>query len=252
MTTSPRLKGRVALVTGASRGLGRATALALSREGAHVILCARTQGALEDLDDEIQSGGGTATILKLDLRAGDRIDQLGPTLYQRWGKLDILVAAAAILGPLSPLPHVTADAWGAVIDINLNANWRLIRTLDPLLRLSDAGQAIFVTCAEGSGAHAYWGPYAVSKAGLEALARTYAAELETTKVHVSVADPGPVRTGLRAKAFPGEDPKTLPAPADVAPFLVELALPSATAKGEVATYRDWKSAKSVLVSSNDA
>jgi NAD(P)-dependent dehydrogenase (short-subunit alcohol dehydrogenase family) len=252
MKSPHRLKGRVALVTGASRGIGRAAALCLAREGAHVVISARTQGALEDLDDEIQSFGGTATILKLDLRAGDRIDQLGPTLYQRWGKLDILVAAAGMLGPLSPLPHVTADAWSMVIDTNLNANWRLIRSLDPLLRLSDGGRAIFVTTSEASGVNAYWGPYAVSKAGLEALARTYAAEMAATAARVSIVDPGPVRTNLRAKAFPGEDPKTLPSPEEVAPLFVDLALPAATANGQIVKFRDWKRAQLELTSSNDA
>jgi NAD(P)-dependent dehydrogenase (short-subunit alcohol dehydrogenase family) len=252
MKSPKQLKGRLALVTGASRGLGRAVALALAREGAQIIISARTEGGLEEVDDEIRAVGGKATILKLDLRAGDRIDQLGPTLYQRFGKLDIFVGAAGILGPLSPLPHVTADAWSAVIDINLNANWRLIRTLDPLLRLSDAGRAIFVTSGAAAGDTAYWGPYAVSKAGLETLGRTYAAECATTNVQVSVIDPGPMRTAMRAKAFPGEDPLTLPAPDEVAPLFVDVALPSATANGEVVAFSAWKQAQGSLTSNNDA
>jgi NAD(P)-dependent dehydrogenase (short-subunit alcohol dehydrogenase family) len=252
MKSPKQLNGRLALVTGASRGLGRAVALAFAREGAQVIICGRAEGALEEVDDEIRSVGGKATILKLDLRAGDRIDQLGPTLYQRFGKLDIFVASAGILGPLSPLPHVTAEAWSAVIDINLNANWRLIRTLDPLLKISDAGRAIFVTSGAAAGDTAYWGPYAVSKAGLQTLATTYAAECATTRIQVSVINPGPVRTAMRAKAFPGEDPLTLPAPEEVAPLFVDLALPSAALNGEVVSFKAWKQSRQSQTSNNDA
>lgn len=231
-----RFEDRVALVTGASRGLGRAMALALAREGAHVVIAARSTASLEDLDDEIRAAGGTATILRLDLRAHDTLDQLGPLLYQRWGKLDILVAAGAILGALSPLPHVTSDAWDAVIDINLSANWRLIRTLDPLLKKAKDARVLIATAGEAKGELAYWGPYAVSKAGLEALARTYAAEVENTEVRVTLLDPGPMRTGLRAKAFPGEDKSRLADPDDVAAFALPLLLPEATENGRVIRY----------------
>lgn len=234
-----RLKGRLALVTGASRGLGRATALALAREGAHVIITARTEGALEEVDDEIRAVFGTATILRLDLKKGDMIDQLGPTIYQRWGKLDILVANAGILGPLAPLSHISADNWTSVIDSNLTANWRLIRTLDPVLKLSDQGRAIFVSSGAAKKCRAYWGPYAVSKAGLEALARTYAAECENTPIRVNLVNPGPIRTAMRSKAFPGENPLTLPEPKEVARLLVELALPDVEANGEMFSYHDW-------------
>lgn len=223
MTSSTNLTGRTALVTGASRGIGRQVALALARAGAHVIVTARTQGALEELDDEIAAVGGSSTILQLDLRRGDRIDQLGPTLFQRWPHIDILVANAGLLGPLSPLPHVTTDGWQMVLDVNLSANWRLIRTLDPLLKRAEAGRAIFVSAGAASATSAYWGPYAVSKAGLEALARTYALECANTAVRVSIVDPGPVRTLMRAKAYPGEDPMSLTAPEEVAPLFVELA-----------------------------
>jgi NAD(P)-dependent dehydrogenase (short-subunit alcohol dehydrogenase family) len=243
MTLEKRLKGRLALVTGASRGLGRAAALALAREGASVIITARSQGALEALDDEIRSLRGQATILALDLRHWDRIDQLGPTIYQRWGKLDIFVASAGILGPLSPLPHVTADSWAAVMDIDLNANWRLIRTLDPVLKASDAGRAIFVSSGAARNCRAYWGPYSVAKAGLEALARTYAAECESTPVRVNAVDPGAMRTGMRAKAYPGEDPATLPDPSEIAPLIVALSLPTSTRNGETILYREWKTAE---------
>ncbi len=243
MGKAKRLKGRLAFVSGASRGLGRATALALAREGAHVIVSARASGALEDLDDEIRAVGGAATLLALDLRKADRLDQLGPTIFQRWDKLDILVANAGILGPLSPLPHVTADAWTAVMDINLSANWRLIRTFDPLLQRSDAGRAVFISSSAATAKNAYWGPYAVSKAGLEALAKTYAHENANTAVRVNVADPGPMATAMRAKAFPGEDPATIPKPADVAAMVLEMCLPSEQRNGEIVRYREWSKAK---------
>lgn len=233
----PRLADRIALITGASRGIGRAVALALARAGAHVIIAARRVGALEALDDEIRQFGGTATLVQLDLTVGEKIDVLGPTIYERWGHLDILVANAGILGPISPLPHVTEDAWDAVMTTNLTANWRLIRSIDPLLRRSDAGRGIFVTSGAADAKHAYWGPYAVSKAGLEALVKTYARELANTKVRVNLVNPGPIATEMRAKAFPGEDQATLLAPADVAPLFVELADPGLSANGKVFNFR---------------
>jgi NAD(P)-dependent dehydrogenase (short-subunit alcohol dehydrogenase family) len=251
MASPARLKDRLALVTGASRGLGRAMALALAREGAHIIATARTTGALEELDDEIRAAGAQATILRLDLRAGDKLDQLGPVIFQRWGKLDILVAAGGVLGPLSPLAHVAADAWEMVLETNLTANWRLIRTLDPLLKRSDAGRALFVTAAAAAADAAYWGPYAVSKAGLEALAKSYAAELANTPVRVAVLDPGPMRTNLRAKAFPGEDRSKLADPSDVARFATELVLPSFKANGSLHRYNAGPN-PAPLAASNDA
>jgi NAD(P)-dependent dehydrogenase (short-subunit alcohol dehydrogenase family) len=240
MTTEKRLKGRIALVTGASRGIGRAVALALAREGAHVIITSRLVGALEALDDEIRALGGSSTLLQLDLKKGDKVDQLGPTIFQRWGHLDILVGNAGTLGPLSPLGHVTETAWEDVIATNLTANWRLIRGLDPLLRRSTAGRAVFVTSGASSGKYAYWGPYAVSKAGLEALARTYAAEVENSPVRVNLVNPGPMRTQMRAKAFPGENPETLPAPDEIAPLFVELAAPQCAFNGHLFNFREWK------------
>lgn len=230
------LKGRIALVTGASRGIGRAVAKALARRGAHIIATARSTAALEDLDDEIRAEGGAATLLPLDLRKSDRIDTIGPTVFQRWGHLDILVANAGTLGPLSPLPHVTADAWDMVMKVNLEANWRLIRTLDPLLQRAEAGRAVFVSSGAAHGMHAYWGPYAVSKAGLEALARTWADELARTHVRVNIVDPGPTRTAMRTKAFPGEDPMTLPAPQEVAELIASLTLPTETRNGELVRF----------------
>jgi NAD(P)-dependent dehydrogenase (short-subunit alcohol dehydrogenase family) len=231
------LAGRIGLVTGASRGIGRAVALALSRAGAHVLLAARTSGALEELDDEVRTNGGSATIVQLDLRKPDRIDALGPSIFERWGKLDVLVANAGVLGPLSPLAHITNDAWADVIDINLNANWRLIRTLDPLLRRSDAGRAIFVSSGAARAKNPFWGPYAVSKAALEALVKTYAHEIESTAVRANIINPGPIRTAMRAKAFPGEDPATLATPTDLAPLFVEMASPTFTGNGQIMTFK---------------
>ena len=204
-----------------------------------MVITARTVGGLEELDDEIRAAGGKATLLPLDLRNGEKIDQIGPTLFQRWGKLDILVACGGILGPLSPLHHVTEDAWEAVIDINLSANWRLIRTLDPLLKRSEAGRAVFVTSGAAGGKYAYWGPYAVSKAGLETLVKTYAKELADTTVRANLVDPGGVATQMRAKAFPGEDPKTLPAPEELVPLFLELVSPAVPLNGDIVHFREW-------------
>jgi len=233
MEQSKRLAGRLALVTGATRGIGRAVALAYAREGAHVILVGRTSGALEEIDDELRAAGRAATLLTLNLKHHDKIDALGPTIFQRWGKLDILVGNAGILGPLSPLGHVTADAWNDVIQINLTANWRLIRTLDPLLRRSDAGRAIFVTSGAAVRPRAYWGPYAASKAGLEALVKVYADEVANTSVRANLINPGPTRTAMRAKAFPGEDAAGLKTPEDIVATFVRLAEATCTDNGKV-------------------
>jgi len=235
-----RLDGRIALVTGASRGIGRAVALALAREGAHVIITGRTVGALEELDDEIQAAGGSATIMQLDLKKLDKVDQIGPTLYQRWGRLDILVGNAGMLGTLTPLAHVTDAAWTDVMAVNLTANWKLMRTLDPLLQRSDAGRAIFVTSGAAAKSTAYWGLYAATKSALETLVKTYAAENATTKVRANLINPGATRTNMRAKAFPGEDAATLPTPDEIAPLFVELALASCERSGEVVDYRRWR------------
>jgi NAD(P)-dependent dehydrogenase (short-subunit alcohol dehydrogenase family) len=227
--TSPsrRLADRLALVTGATRGIGRAVALAYAREGAHLILVGRTAGALEEVDDEIRAVGGNATLLTLDLKAQDKIDAIGPTIYQRWSKLDILVGNAGILGPLSPLGHVTADAWNEVLEINLTANWRLIRTLDPLLRRSEAGRAIFLSSGAATS------PRAASKAGLEALVKVYADEVANTPVRVNLVNPGPTRTAMRAKAFPGEDPASLKPPDHVVETCIKLALPGCADNGKL-------------------
>lgn len=235
MTASPpRLAGRIALVTGATRGIGRAVAIALAKEGAHLILTGRTAGALEEVDDDIRKVTGRkdgVTLVTLNFKHGDKIDALGPTLFNRFGKLDILVGNAGILGPLSPLGHISTENFTEVIDINLVANWRLIRTLDPLLQLADAGRALFVTSGASAAKNAYWGPYAISKAGLEALVKTYAHEVASTKVRANLISPGPIRTHMRAKAFPGEDEATLKTPEDVAPSFVPFLLPECQHNG---------------------
>lgn len=224
------------MITGASRGIGRAVALAYAREGAHVVLVARTVGGLEEVDDEIRALGSSATLAPLDLRDGEKVDGLGPTIYQRWGRLDIVVGNAGILGPSSPLSHISDEDWQEALDINLTANWRLIRTADPLLRRSDAGRAIFVTSNAAKSAKAYRGPYSITKAALDALVRTYAAEVATTDVKVNLISPGPTATAMRAQAMPGEDPATLPSPDDLTELFVELASPECRKHGEIVDF----------------
>jgi NAD(P)-dependent dehydrogenase (short-subunit alcohol dehydrogenase family) len=229
---APAFEGRIALVTGASRGIGRALALALAGAGAHVVAVARTKGALEELDDEVRALGGSATLVPLNLVHGDKVDQLGPSLHPRFGRLDMLVANAGILGPLSPLTHIRTADWQRVIDVNLTANWRLIRSLDPLLRLAPAGRAVFVTSSAARVPEAYWGPYAVSKAGLEALVRCYAAEVASTAVRANLLDPGVARTKLRQQAFPGEPPAAQAEPKHLAPVLLDMLSPGYAVSGE--------------------
>jgi NAD(P)-dependent dehydrogenase (short-subunit alcohol dehydrogenase family) len=230
------LADRIALVTGASRGIGYATALALAKAGAHVVAVARTVGGLEELDDAIKGAGGSATLVPLDLKDYEGTDRLGLALHERFGRLDALVANAGILGPLSPLGHVEAKAWDDVMAVNVTANWRLICAMDPLLKFSDAGRVVFVSSGVATLPLAYWGPYAVSKAALEALARTYAAETASTNVRINVLTPGPVRTRMRAQAMPGEDPMTLETPDQVADKIVELCLPSTHQSGKLYAY----------------
>jgi len=229
-----RLAGKIALVTGASRGIGAAVAERFAAEGAHLVLAARTTGGLEEIDDKIRASGGTAaTLVPLDLRDVVKIDELAAAIYQRFGRLDILVGNAAEFGTFSPLGHIDPKLWGEIIDLNLTANWRLIRAMDPLLRAAEHGRAIFVTSGIARAPRAYWGPYAVSKAGLEALVKTYAAEIEKTRVRANLIGPGVVRTRLRARVFPGEDPMALPPPESVAEAFVQLALPECERNGEV-------------------
>ncbi len=237
---SPPLADRVALVTGASRGIGYATALALAKAGAHIVALARTVGGLEELDDAIKSAGGSATLVPLDLKDYAGIDRLGLALRGRFGRLDVLVGNAGILGPLSPLGHVDVKTWDEVMAVNVTANWRLICAMDPLLRLSEAGRAVFVSSGVAALALAYWGPYAVSKAALETLARTYAAETATTNVRINLFTPGPIRTRIRAQAFPGEDPMTLETPDKVADSIVRLCLPSMQESGKLYAYQDGR------------
>jgi NAD(P)-dependent dehydrogenase (short-subunit alcohol dehydrogenase family) len=233
-----RLANRVALVTGASRGIGRAIALELAREGAHVIAVARTTGALEALDNEIVKLGGTATLVPMDLKDGPAFPRLAGAIAERWKKLDILIGNAGVLGgPLTPVTGINPKNWIEAVDINVNANLRLIQFLDPLLKASDAGRAIFVTSGAATNIRAYWGVYSATKAALDVLIKTYAAECATTNVRVNLFSPGPVRTGMRAKAFPGEDPMTLPTPEEVAPQAVALGLPVETRNGEIVAFK---------------
>lgn len=228
-----RLQGRLALITGASRGIGAAVAQRFAAEGAQVILTARTVGGLEEVDDRIRAeGGSAATLVPLDLRDFDKIDALGASLYDRFGKLDVLVGNAGILGTLSPTGHIDPATWQAVMDTNVTANFRLIRSLDPLLRRSEAGRAIFVTSGAGAQPFAYWGAYGASKAALEMLVRVYAAETAKTEVRVNLLSPGVVRTNMRAQAFPGEDPQSLPPPEAVTDLFVELASAGCRRHGE--------------------
>jgi NAD(P)-dependent dehydrogenase (short-subunit alcohol dehydrogenase family) len=231
--TSSRLKDRIALITGASRGIGRAVALTFAREGAHVLLLARPRNALEEVDDQIRAVGGRASLIPLDLADGKAIDALGPTLYERFGRLDVLVGNAAILGRLMPLTHIPSEHWERALAINLTANWRLIRTLDPLLRRSDAGRVIFVTSGVARSARAYWAPYSVTKAALETLAKTYADETADSPIKVNIIDPGATATRMRAEAYPGEDQITLRTPEAVAEAFVPLAMPDWKETGEM-------------------
>ncbi len=231
------LSGRIALVTGASRGIGRAAAIALGGAGAHVICVARTVGGLEETDDAIVKAGGTATLVPLNLKDFAAIDRLGASIFERWKKLDAFLGNAGLLGALTPLAQLDPKLFGEVLDINVTANWRLIRSLDPLLRQSEAGRALFVTSGAARKHTPYWGAYAMSKAALESLALSYAAECEGTKVKVNLLNPGPVRTAMRAKAMPGEDPSSLARPEQVASLIVELLSPGNEKNGELVNFR---------------
>ncbi|MBN8940937.1 MAG: SDR family NAD(P)-dependent oxidoreductase [Rhizobiales bacterium] len=235
MTDKP-LSGRVACITGASRGIGRATALLLAEAGAHVVAVARTQGGLESLDDAIRQAGGTATLVPLDIKDGDGLDRLGLAIHERWGKLDVLVANGAILGPISPLGHVTPKEWDHTVAVNLTAQWRLIRSFDPLLQQSDAGRAVFVSSGASWRNRAFWGPDSATKAALKSLALTYAAENVNNPLRVNLLNPGPIRTAMRAQAMPGEDPATLEAPEGPAGAILALCLPSVTETAMIYDY----------------
>jgi len=226
MTDLQDLAGRVVLVTGASRGIGYAAAKNAAARGAHVIAVARTVGGLEELDDEIQDLGSSTTLVPLDLADADAIDRLGAAIFERWGQLDGLIGNAGVLGVLSPLPHIEPKEWDKAFRINVTANYRLLRSCDLLLRQSDAGRAVFVSSGAATSARPYWGLYAATKAALDAMVTSYAGEMAITSVKANVFYPGQVRTAMRAKAMPGEDPATLPTPDEIAPKLVDLVSPS--------------------------
>jgi NAD(P)-dependent dehydrogenase (short-subunit alcohol dehydrogenase family) len=234
------LAGRIALITGASRGSGYATGIALARAGAHVVAVARTVGGLEELDDAVRAAGSAATLVPLDMRDYDGLYRLAAALNERHGRLDALVGNAAIAGVPSPLDHIEPKAWDEAFAVNVTANWHLIRAMDPLLRRSDAGRAVFVTSRASTLARAYWAPYSVSKAALDVLVRTYAAETSSTAVRVNLFDPGATRTRMRAMVMPGEDPMTLPTPAEVAEQIIGLCLPGFAETGKLYEFRSGK------------
>ena len=238
MSDMPDLSGRVALVTGASRGIGYFLAKELAAAGAHVVAVARTVGGLEELDDEIRAAGGQATLVPLDLTDMAGIDRLGGAIHERWGKLDVLVANAGILGIIAPVGHVEAKVFEKVMAVNVTATWRMIRSVDPLLKLSDAGRAIVMSSGAAHSARAYWGPYAASKAAVEALARSWADEAKNTPLRVNCVNPGATRTAMRAQAMPGENPQTLPHPSEVARKIVPLASPALTETGLIFDVRE--------------
>ena len=225
MTDTPTpLAGQIALVTGASRGIGRATALALASAGAHIVATARTQGALESLDDEIRAlTGESATLVPLDLSLTDGIDHLGLAIHQRFGRLDLLVHCGGVLGALTPVSHVEPGLWDKVMTVNATATYRLIRATERLLKAAPQGRALFVTTGRVVRPKAFWGPYGASKAAMEHIVRTWADEMENTTVRAALIDPGSMRTKMRAEAMPGEDPETLPHPSEIGPLMVELA-----------------------------
>ncbi|QOZ68679.1 SDR family NAD(P)-dependent oxidoreductase [Bradyrhizobium arachidis] len=231
------LANHIALVTGASRGIGYATAKALAKAGAHIVATARTQGGLEELDDEIRKLGGSATLVPLNLTDSDGIARLGAGLHERYGKLDILVGNAGVLGPSSPIGHIELKTFNDVMAVNVSANFQLIRCMEPLLRQSDAGRAVFITSGAANKATAYVSPYAASKAALETLARAWAQETANTPIRINLFNPGPIRTRMRATLMPGEDPETLDTPEQVAEFIVPLCAPDWTETGKFYDYK---------------
>jgi NAD(P)-dependent dehydrogenase (short-subunit alcohol dehydrogenase family) len=231
-----RLDGRVALITGASRGIGAEVGVRYAEEGAHVILVARTEGGLEEADDRVKAVGGEATLVPLDLTDGPAIDRLGGAIAERWGRLDILVANAGMLGGTRPVGHFDPDVWEKVFSVNVHANWRLIRSMDALLRASDAGRAIFVTSRAAGLNRPYLAAYGASKAALDAMVKTYAGELEKTNVKANLLDPGVVRTEMRAELMPGEDPDSLPTPDVLNDLFVEMSEPSFARNGEIVSF----------------
>jgi NAD(P)-dependent dehydrogenase (short-subunit alcohol dehydrogenase family) len=232
----PDFKGRIALITGASRGLGYATALHFAKAGAHIIATARTQGGLEELDDEIRKAGGTATLVPMDIKDYDAIDRLGASIFERWKKLDILIGNAGTLGKLTPLAHIDPKVWDDALAINVTSNYRLIRSMDVLLRAAPHGRAVFVTSGLAYKCFPYWGTYSISKAALEATVKTYAGEVATTNLRVNLFSPGPTRTKMRATAMPGEDPLTIPTPEEVSAQILPMCVDSFTSNGTIWKY----------------
>ena len=237
MSENKPLMGRVTLVTGASRGIGYACALELAKAGSHIIAVARTQGGLEDLDDAIRAMGGEATLVPMDLKNSDGIDQLGLVIHERWGRLDGFLANAGVLGEMSPVPHISPKKFDEAVAVNLTANYRLIRSLDPLLRESSAGRAVFIGSKASTSRKAFWGAYAASKSALEALVMCWADENEQMPLNINIVWPGPVRTQMRAKAMPGEDPDILPKPKDIAKKIAPLLSPDYTRHGDIIDFR---------------
>jgi NAD(P)-dependent dehydrogenase (short-subunit alcohol dehydrogenase family) len=230
-----KLENRLAVITGASRGIGAATAKLFAAQGAHVILIARTIGGLEEVDDEIRAQGGIATLVPMDLTDYDKIDEMGLTIFERFGKLDILIANAGLLGTIGPINHINPNVWEQTMAVNVTANWRLIRSLDPLLRLSNAGRAIFLTSAAAQYHRAFWGLYATTKVALEMIVGTYAQEILKTNVTANLFNPGRTQTKMRAEAYPGENPNIIKAPEFVAKQLVNLAQQDCNLNGEIIT-----------------
>jgi len=237
---SDTFKDRIILITGASRGIGYAAALNLAKQGAHIVATARTQGGLEDLDDAIKADGGLCTLVPMDLKDYDAIDRLGAALNERFGRIDGLFANAGALGDITPVPHVTPKTWDNVFAVNTTANYRLIRSMDPLLRASDAGRALFVSTSVAQTPRAFWGAYGASKAALETFVSAYAQEVSVTNLKVNLLNPGATRTAMRAKAMPGEDPATLPAPEELAPLIAEMLSPDYAKTDEIIVFRKTK------------
>ena len=231
-----RFDGKLALVTGATRGIGWAVAQALAAEGAHVLMLGRTQGALEELYDTISASNGDATGVPLDLTDGDALDRLGASIAERWGKLDMMVGNAGVLGPLTPVSHINPDELAKVLAVNVTANARLIRAMEPLLMAAEAPRAVFTTSGAAQKCRPFWGAYSTGKAALDALVKSWANEHENDALRVNLLSPGPVRTAMRAQAMPGEDPETLPTPADLAPLFLDLLSPQETRTGEIISF----------------
>ena len=236
--TTPDLSGKLVLVTGATRGIGRAVAIAAASAGAELVITGRTIGALEEVDDEIKAGGGHATIVEMDMQDTAAMPRLAAAIAERWGRLDGFVANAAILTALTPVGHVTPEDWETNIAVNLTGQWHMIRAFDPLLRAAPAGRAILVTSGAAVGSRPFWGPYAATKAGLEALGRSWAGESEQTDIRINMMNPGGTATTMRASAFPGEDPASLPKPADIAPAFLALLAEDCPWHGEVVNARE--------------